>query len=274
MILLTNKCNVLNDSHLIIRFDNKIEYGILNYDKIDGNNVITFGIDFSKDFEDLLYDRFNEIIEYTKVLSCDKIIVDLEDIKENLFLIIDSINEIVSDYGYKNEVIIISNELKNVDSKILNDFDRAYPKVNIKITETSYIEDRFKAFNNSLKDEIQFRDYLIDLTREKNTTTVKLYTDAQVSKFVFSRILDFTKNPPQLPTRPTLAAISIALKLSIKEAEELYSVAGLSLTKTIFLDKVVRFFITEKIYDIIEVNCLLYYYNQPTLSGNNNGISK
>ena len=59
--------------------------------------------------------------------------------------------------------------------------------------------------------------------------------------------------------------MAIALELDIEEARELLNKAGYSLSKSILFDQIIEYCLHEGIYDIYEVNQLLFQYEQSTL---------
>lgn len=139
---------------------------------------------------------------------------------------------------------------------------------NVKLSYGDYgdpLEEEFLQFEKSLRHEKTFPEYLFMLMRKKGIDkNSELYKAAGVSKYTFSRLANQAK-PPHKPSKETVAALAIGFKLQIDEAEEFYNVAGYSLSKTEFVDKVVRFFINKRIYDIDEVNYCLDYYGYPIL---------
>lgn len=128
------------------------------------------------------------------------------------------------------------------------------------------LSEQFQEFQRTLEQEKTFRDYLVDLMAQKGIKkSTDVYKPSGISKYTFSKLLNFSINPPHKPSKETVAALTIGLKLKIEEAEEFYHVAGYSLGKTEFIDQVIRFFIYKKIYNIDEVNYCLAYHGYPLL---------
>jgi hypothetical protein len=59
--------------------------------------------------------------------------------------------------------------------------------------------------------------------------------------------------------------LAIALELSLVETEDLLKRAGFSLSRSLLFDVIIEYFITKGIYDIYEINSILYAYKQPVL---------
>lgn len=128
------------------------------------------------------------------------------------------------------------------------------------------LKNKFIAFEKALEYEKPFREHLLGLIDDRHyKKDSEVYKAAGISKYTYSKITSFKITPPHKPSKDTVAALSIGLKLSLDEAQKLYNSAGYYLGKTDFVDRVVRFFIHESIYDIDEVNYCLDYYGYPPL---------
>lgn len=92
----------------------------------------------------------------------------------------------------------------------------------------------------------------------------QVYFAAGISKATFSKIRS-SDSIPYKPSKGTVAALAIGLKLSFQEAQQLYHIAGYHLGTTDITDLVIRFHIDRKIYDIQKVNFCLMYYKVPLL---------
>lgn len=128
------------------------------------------------------------------------------------------------------------------------------------------LKKKFIEFEKGLEYAKPFREHLLGLIDERNyRKDSEVYKAAGISKYTYSKITSFKINPPHKPSKDTVAALSIGLKLSLEEAQKLYNSAGYYLGTTEFVDRVVRFFINEDLYDIDEVNYCLDYYGYPPL---------
>lgn len=122
--------------------------------------------------------------------------------------------------------------------------------------------------NKSLQDYMKdmdkpFAHKLFDLIDAKGMTDVECYKKANVSKKTFSKI---KCNPDTYkPSKPTAVAFAIALELNLEETQELLASAGLTLSRSFTFDKIIRFFIQRKIYDIFAINEALFEFDQVLL---------
>ncbi len=108
----------------------------------------------------------------------------------------------------------------------------------------------------------RFADTLFRFIDESGMTDVECYKRANVDKKTFSKIRCSEKYNP---SRRTILAFAIALRLTLEKTQELLATVGYTLARSSITDVIVEFFITKGIYDIYEINETLFYYNQPIL---------
>lgn len=134
------------------------------------------------------------------------------------------------------------------------------------LAEEEKFRKKFREFSGGLKPEQPFREYLLAKIEEKH---FKKYSDfykaSGISKGTFSNTTTYSREVPSMPQKNTVAAMTIGLKLNIDEAEDFYNHAGYHLGTSDFVDMIIRFFISQQIYKIDEVNAMLVYYGYPTL---------
>jgi len=92
----------------------------------------------------------------------------------------------------------------------------------------------------------------------------EIYKKAGIDRRHFSKI---RSNPDYHPSKNTAIALSIALELSRKKAEELIGAAGYTLSDSETFDLVIAFCFERKIYDINDVNLALDYFSLKPLAG-------
>jgi hypothetical protein len=92
----------------------------------------------------------------------------------------------------------------------------------------------------------------------------EVYKDANIDRRLFSKIIS---NEGYSPTKGTVLALAIALKLNLDETTSLLKSAGYALSHSSKSDLVVEFFITNMggHYNIDVVNDALEHFGQPLL---------
>ena len=106
-----------------------------------------------------------------------------------------------------------------------------------------------------------FLDLLFDLINRSELSNPQIYHRAGITKQTFSKII----SGQSVPKKNTIFALSIALELRLDEVEELLMKAGYAISDVETTDTIVKYFIENKKYNIMEVNEVLYYYGEPTL---------
>ena len=99
----------------------------------------------------------------------------------------------------------------------------------------------------------------IDASGKKDS---EIYKKANLSKQHFSKI---RSNPNYKPTKATALALAIALELDLDKTKDLLGRAGFALTNSSKLDLIVRYFIENRNYNILEINMALYEFDQNLL---------
>lgn len=111
-----------------------------------------------------------------------------------------------------------------------------------------------------------FREMLFELIDSSGMTDVECYKKANVDKRVFSKI---KSNKDYRPSKQTAVAFAITLKLDLDETQELLATVGLTLSRSCVFDKIIRYFIDKRIYDLFEINEALFEFEQPLLGALN-----
>ena len=148
-----------------------------------------------------------------------------------------------------------------IDESVLDEFDESsMTKVDVTKTMSQSIP-----INRNIDDlvnqlEETFSERLLRMIDERGLKDSEVYNKAQVDRRHFSKI---RKDVNYTPNKKTVLAFSIALELSLDETKDLLNCAGYALSRSSKMDIIVTYFLQNKIYDMFEINDVLYEYGQP-----------
>ncbi len=107
-----------------------------------------------------------------------------------------------------------------------------------------------------------FRDRLLRLIDERGLAEPDVYKKAFIDRKLFSKI---RCNPGYTPRKQTAVALAFALRLDQSETADLLRSAGYALSPSSKFDLIVLYCMKNGIYDLFEINALLFQYDQPML---------
>ena len=112
------------------------------------------------------------------------------------------------------------------------------------------------------QEDAGFTETLLNLIDKAGKKDSEIYKKANLSKQHFSKIRN---NPHYKPTKPTAIALALALELNLKDTKDLIGRAGYALTNSSKFDLIIRYFIEQGNYNVVEINIALYEFDQPLL---------
>lgn len=112
------------------------------------------------------------------------------------------------------------------------------------------------------QEEMTFSEALLDWLIRKDLNDPDVYKKANIDRKLFSKI---RKNPDYKPKKSTAIALALALELDLEETKEFIGRAGYALTHSSKYDIIIEFFISQKNYNVFEINEVLFAYNYPLI---------
>ena len=112
------------------------------------------------------------------------------------------------------------------------------------------------------KKDAGFVETLLELIQKSGHKNSTIYKRANISKQHFSKLIN---DPKATITKPVAVALALALELDLTQTRDLIGRAGYTLTNSSYFDLVIQFHIENKKYNVVEINCILYEYDQPLL---------
>ena len=106
---------------------------------------------------------------------------------------------------------------------------------------------------------MSFVDKMLEHINKRHMKDPDVYKAAQIDRRLFSKLIS---NKDYKPAKDTCIACALALNLSLEEALDLLSRAGYTLSHSNKRDIVIEYFFREMIYDINDINAVLYQLDQ------------
>ena len=120
-----------------------------------------------------------------------------------------------------------------------------------------------KSLDEYLEDhDRSFREMLFELIDNSGMSDVQCYKNANIDKRIFSKIKSLSGYHP---SKQTAVAFAISLKLDLEQTQELLATAGYTLSSNNVFDKIIRYFIHRKNYNVFDINEALFEFDQLTL---------
>lgn len=107
-----------------------------------------------------------------------------------------------------------------------------------------------------------FSERLLRMIDERGLKDSEVYKRANIDRRHFSKI---RTDKFYTPTKRTVLAFAIALRLSLDDTLDLMKSAGYAFSNSVRFDVIMNYFLENGIYDIVEINEILYEYGEQVL---------
>lgn len=107
-----------------------------------------------------------------------------------------------------------------------------------------------------------FQQRLLELIDESGMDDVTVYKKANIDRKLFSKI---RSKEDYNPKKKTAVALAIALQLDMQTMEDLLGRAGIALSPSSKFDLIITYFVTNKDYNMYDINAALFKYGLPLL---------
>ena len=165
----------------------------------------------------------------------------------------------VKEYIEENLIRPDSRRVYGTEKAALDDINMQYAPM---VSQASYSMPR-ASIDDMLKNmDASFSEYLMTLIDQSGMTDVEVYKKANISRKLFSKI---RSNRQYKPRKVTAVAFALALGLDMDGTRDLIGRAGYALTRSSKFDIIIEYFITQKNYDIFEINEVLFAFDQPLI---------
>ena len=132
----------------------------------------------------------------------------------------------------------------------------------VKVCEMpDFLKHRRKISEYDLEQQLEksFSEELLSIIEKRNLKTSDVYRKANIDRKHFSKIKN---NPDYRPSKITAIAFALAFELDLDETDDFIGKAGYKLTHSSRFDIIIEYCIENKIYDVLEVNDILYDFGE------------
>ncbi len=167
-------------------------------------------------------------------------------------------NDETSEVKYSLKTLDIKFSDRDVQYSFRDNYDSQ--SIDRAVRSLSSSDSPLKALRTSeINTNMSFVDKMLDYINIKHMRDSDVYKAAQVDRRLFSKIVS---DRTYKPAKDTCIALSLALQLSLSEANDILSRAGYVLSHSSKRDIVIEYFFREHVYNLNDVNEILFRLEQ------------
>ena len=139
---------------------------------------------------------------------------------------------------------------------------RAMKSTEIEAVDECCVFEKISNLDDYIKLDEGFAIKLLNLIDLKGMSDVQCYKKANVSKQTWYKIMN---DKHYKPNKKTAISFAVALELSLTETQSLLESVGFVLSNSSLFDVIIMYCLSNGIYDVLEIDSILFHYDQETL---------
>lgn len=190
-----------------------------------------------------------------------------------LSIALDAIKNFLNQYEMMVYLIIYDdreNQVSNMEYQVIknylhkyyenDDLDLTMNNLSSDIVSSLYLERNLDELE--FERDITFQEAIFKILDQKGLNDVEVYQKANIDRRLFSKI---KSDNEYHPSKITAIAFGFAMELNLDEVKDLLLKAGYALSRSSIFELIVTYCIEEKIYDLNEINRILFAFDQRTI---------
>lgn len=177
--------------------------------------------------------------------------------------------KILNEYGVENKCNvrqeeisqILKHTMRNREAEVMNECC-AMPNMLPNFSRGPSFTGKTKLEDLLRETDAGFSETLLKLIDKTGKKDSYIYKKANIDRKLFSKIRN---NPDYKPSKTTAVAFAIALELNLEDTKDFIGRAGFAFSHSSKFDIIIEYFITNKNYDIFEINETLFAFDQSLL---------
>lgn len=147
-----------------------------------------------------------------------------------------------------------------INNDLMQDENHQYLDAHNEINKDQHLDYLINHEHESRKKS--FYQTLMVFINEKGLDTVAVYKRAGIDRKLFWKIRSL---PEYVPAKKTIIALALAMELTLEQTQKLLNAGGYTLSKNLLSDLIIEICIKEYIYDINDINLILFKHKQNLL---------